>query len=127
MKSFHILFVFMAFLFVSLHLTLAQTHKDHLSEEENKELMEGLKEYDEVLQLSEEQKPEFEAITRKFVMQMKGLKDSDDSRFSKYQKVKSFQEAKNAAMKKLLSTEQYQPYLKKQEELQERLQARRKN
>ena len=75
---------------------------------------------------SEEQKPQFEEITKKYAKQMKAVKDSDGSRMSKYRKVKSIRKNKDAEMKRLLSKDQFNVYLEKQKEMRKKMKARRK-
>ena len=82
--------------------------------------------YAAALQLSETQKPKFEEITKKYAEQMIALKESDGSRMSKYKKLQSIHENKNAEMKSLLSKDQYKVYLEKQEERLKKMKERRK-
>ena len=78
------------------------------------------------LHLSEEQKPKFKEITKKYAKQMKAVKDSGARPMRKYRKVKSIREDKNAEMKSLLSQDQYKVYLEKQEEMTKKMKERRK-
>ena len=127
MKSFKVFSLFLALLFISANTVFAQEKATSLTDEQKEELAKNLEEYFIALNLSEEQKHEFETITKKYVEQMKAIKDSDDSRRSKYRKVKLIREKKNGEMKELLSKDQYKVYLDKQEEMQERMIERRKN
>jgi hypothetical protein len=86
-----------------------------LTNEEKAKLKLQLTEYFEELDLSEEQKPKFKEIVKKYALQMKTLKISDNRKFAKRRKFKSIKKSKNKEMKVLLNTEQYQVYKKKNE------------
>lgn len=81
--------------------------------EEKAKLKLQLTEYFEELDLSEEQKPKFKEIVKKYALQMKTLKISDNRKFAKRRKFKSIKKSKNKEMKVLLNTEQYQVYKEK--------------
>jgi len=84
-----------------------------LTNEEKAKLKLQLTEYFEELDLSEEQKPKFKEIVKKYALQMKTLKISDNRKFAKRRKFKSIKKSKNKEMKVLLNTEQYQVYKEK--------------
>lgn len=125
MKSLKILSLFLALFFISTNMIIAQSKGANLTEEQKEELKKNLEEYAAALNLSEEQKPQFEEITKKYADQMKVVKDSGGSRLSKFRKVKSIRKNKNKEMKKLLSKEQYEVYLDKQEEMQKKMKEKR--
>lgn len=84
-----------------------------LTNEEKAKLKLQLTEYFEELDLSEKQKPKFKEIVKKYALQMKTLKISDNRKFAKRRKFKSIKKSKNKEMKVLLNTEQYQVYKEK--------------
>jgi hypothetical protein len=84
-----------------------------LTNKEKAKLKLQLTEYFEELDLSEEQKPKFKEIVKKYALQMKTLKISDNRKFAKRRKFKSIKKSKNKEMKVLLNTEQYQVYKEK--------------
>ena len=126
MNSLKILFLFLALFLIGTNTTFAQSRGANLTEEQKEEVKKSLEEYAAVLHLSEEQKPKFEEITMKYAKQMNVVKDSGGSLMSKYQKVKSIRNNKDAEMKRLLSKDQYKAYLKKQEEMQKKMKKRRR-
>ena len=64
--------------------TIAFAQDRKFTEEQKEQIKEQLEQYYEKLDLSEDQKLEFEEITKKYALQMKTLKTSDKSRFAKY-------------------------------------------
>ena len=82
-------------------------------------------EYLERLELSEEQRPQYIEISKRYGEQLKQLKNSSKSRLSKYRAYKSIQKNKNAEMKSLLSKEQYKVYEEIQEEVQKKIKEKR--
>lgn len=84
-------------------------------EEIQKERLEKFKQF-EKLDLSEEQKPKFKEITKRYALQMKALKTSNKRKFAKYKEFKSIIDSKNKEMKALLSVEQYVVYEEIQKE-----------
>ncbi len=78
------------------------------------------------LDLSEDQKPQFREISRRYAEEMKAVRDGGGGKFQKFKKLKAIRENKNAEMKDLLSEEQYQVYLEKQEENQKKMKENRK-
>ena len=125
MKSLKILSLYFALFLLGANTGFAQSQATTLSDEQKEELAKNMEAYFEALNLSEEQKPEFEAITRKYAEQMKAVKDGGGAKLQKYKKVKSIQKNKNSEMEKLLSKDQYEVYLEKQEEMQKRMKERR--
>ena len=105
--------------------TFAQSRAANLTEEQKEEIMKSLEVYATALDLSDDQQPKFEEITKKYAKQTIAVKDSGERRISKYKKVKSIRKNKDAEMKTLLSKDQYKVYLGKQEEMKNRLKERR--
>ena len=118
--------LFLVVFLIGTNTTFAQSSVANLTEEQKELINKNLEEYAVTLNLSEEQKPKFEEITKKYAKQMKAVKDSGGRRISKYRKVKSIRASKNAEMKRLLSKDQYKVYLEKQEEMQKKMKKRRK-
>jgi len=107
--------------------TIAFAQDRKFTEEQKEQIKEQLEQYYEKLDLSEDQKLEFEEITKKYTLQMKTLKTSDKSRFAKYKEYKSIKDSKNKEMQTLLSTEQYKIYEKTQKEIQKKMKEKLKN
>ncbi|MDW7690216.1 hypothetical protein R9C00_24370 [Flammeovirgaceae bacterium SG7u.111] len=61
------------------------------------------------------------AINLKYAEAIEPLKDSEDSKVSKFQKLKSLSEDKNAEMEKVLTEDQFMAYLKMQEDMTKEL------
>ena len=125
MKVLKILSLFFALLLIGTNTTFAQSKTTNLTEEQKEELKKNLEVYAAALHLSEEQKPKFEEITKKYAKQMKAVKDSGGRRMSKYKKVKSIRKNKDAEMKKLLSKDEYKVYKEKQKEMKKQIKKRR--
>ena len=117
--------MFFALFLLGANTSFGQSKATTLTDEQKEELAKNMEEYFEALNLSEAQKPEFKAITEKYAKQMKAVKDSGGGKLQKYKKVKSIQKNKNSEMEKLLSKDQYEVYLEKQEEMQKRMKKRR--
>ena len=125
MKSLKIGFFFLATFLIGMSTSFAQATEASFTEEQKADMAQALESYYAVLALSEEQKGEFEAITKKYGKQMLAVKDSNIGKLQKYRKVKGIRSKKDAEMKKLLSKDQYQVYLDKQAELQKKMKAKR--
>ena len=89
------------------------TQQYKVYEENQKERLRKL-EYLKKLDLSNEQKPRFKEIIKKYALQIKTLKSSDKSKFAKYKEFKSIMNSKNKEMKVLLLEKQYIVYEKAQ-------------
>jgi hypothetical protein len=125
MKTLKISTLLFALFLMSTNFSFAQSPAADLTEEQKEELAKNIEEYFEALNLSEEQKPEFEAITKKYAEQMKAVKEGDGGKMQKYRKVKTIRNNKNAEMEALLSEDQYNIYLEKQEEMKEKMKENR--
>ncbi|MEM6800249.1 MAG: hypothetical protein AAF696_02535 [Bacteroidota bacterium] len=123
MKLFKMLSLMSALVLFSTNISLAQENEP--SAEQKTEMAKAMQEYVEALNLSDDQKPEFEAIMKKYLPKLKAVKDSGEGKFQMYKKVKAIRKDQNAEMEKLLSEKQYEAYLEKQEEMQERMKAKR--
>lgn len=124
MKVLKILSLFFALCLIAT-TTFAQSRTANLTEQQKEEIKKNVEEYATALHLSEEQKPKFEEITKKYAKQMKAVKDSGGRLMSKYRKVKSIRQNKDADMNSILSKDQYKIYLDKQEEMQKKMKERR--
>lgn len=69
------------------------------------------------LNLSEEQQPEFKKIAMKYMRQTQELKNSSESKKSKFKKNQELVSNRNKEMEILLSEKQYKSYLKLQKKL----------
>ena len=125
MKSLKVLSLFFALFFIGINTSYAQSKADNLTEEQKDDIKKNIEEYAAALNLSEDQKPKFEAITKKYAEQMKAVKDGGGRKLQKYKKVKSIRKNKDAEMKTLLSKDQYEVYLEKQEEMNKKIKERR--
>ena len=121
------LFLFFALFLIGTNTTFAQSRATNFTEKQKEEIKKNLEEYAAALDLSENQRPKFEEITKKYAKQMKAVKDSSGRPMSKFKKMKSIRKNKDAEMKTLLSNDQYKVYLNKQEEMQKKMKERRKN
>lgn len=93
----------------------AQT-KPKLSDEQKEEVIDQLKADKERLALTKEQEEPFMEITKKYLLQMKDLKESGADRREKFKMLKDLQKQKNGEMKALLNEKQYATYLDIQKE-----------
>ena len=125
MKSLKILSLCLGIFFLAAHNCLAQDQAAKMSDEQKAQMAQNMEAFFDVLDLSDEQKTEFKAISQKYAKQMISVRDSDSSKMSKYKKVKSIRKNRNAEMKKVLTEEQYDAYLVKQEEIQKKMRERR--
>ena len=80
-------------------------------------------EYLKQLNLTAEQTPKVRSIDSTFKAQVKPLKNSSESKLSKYQKLKSYRNERDKQMKAVLTKEQFKTY----KELQKEMKANRKN
>ena len=124
MKSSKKLWLFIALLLVGITDINAQTKRENLSDEQKEEIKKNVEEYAASLHLTEVQKTEFEAITKKYAKQMKAVRDDGGGKFKKYRKFKSIRKNKDKEMKQLLNPEQFKTYLEKQEERKKEMKAR---
>lgn len=112
---------------VALIGTTAMAQEKEFTEEQKAQMEAQLTMYFEKLNLSEEQKPKFEEITKKYGKQLMDLKESNKGRFAKYKEFKAINKNRNAEMKPLLSKEQYENYQDIQNKMQEKMKERNKN
>lgn len=79
----------------------------------------------EKLNLTESQKETFIKTSKRYANELKTLKNSSKSRFSKYRTYKDIQNRKNKEMKALLSSQQYKVYLEIQKDVQKKIKEQR--
>ena len=125
MKSSKIVSFFLALFVMGITLSFAQDNEVYLTQSQKEELTKNVEEFAVVLGLSEEQKTEFEAITKKYAGKMIEVKNGGGSKFKKYKKVKAIRADKDAEMEQLLSEEQFVLYAEKQAEMQKKMKAKR--
>lgn len=116
--------VFISIITLTFFASITTAQERTLTDEQKTKIKEHLKESFEILDLSEEQKLKFKEITKKYVFQMKTLKNSNQSKSKKIQEFKTIIEFKNKEMKELLSSEQYNVY---EETQKERIKAMKEN
>lgn len=105
--------------------SVAQEESTTSQENQEQEINKNLDEFAQLLSLTEEQKPQFKAISKKYLAKMMKVRDSDQGKIGKYKKVKSIRKKRNAEMKELLSEEQFKLYKEKQKELQKKMKENR--
>lgn len=115
----------LALVVVALIGTTAMAQEKEFTEEQKAQMEAQLTMYFEKLNLSEEQKPKFEEITKKYGKQLMDLKESNKGRLAKYKEFKGINENRNTEMKPLLSREQYDSYQELQEEMQQKIKEKR--
>jgi len=106
-----------------------KAQEKELSKEQKAQIQTQINTFSRDLDLTEDQLPKFEEITLRYGKEMIRLKESDQSRFSKYKAFKSLNKSKNEELSTLLSTKQLKTYLEIQEERQQKMRAqiRKKN
>ena len=119
--------VILAVLFALLISVLATAQESKKMDGVSDETRERIEKYFNELDLSEEQKPQFSEITRKYAVQMMEVKDNTvKSRYEKYKDIKNIQSKKDKEMQVLLNKDQYATYKEVQEEIREEFRARAK-
>ncbi|PCE63712.1 hypothetical protein B7P33_10575 [Sediminicola luteus] len=93
--------------------------QDKLKPKQKEAAKENLKQFMSDLNLSEDQKESYLAISKKYGEQLKSLKDSDAPKQEKLKEAQHIKTAKDTEMKNLLSDAQYQTYLKHKEDMRE--------
>jgi hypothetical protein len=85
-------------LLLGANISLSQAQPSELTEEQKEKLAQNMKKFVEVLNLTDEQRPEFEAITMKFAAQMMAERDGSSGKLQKYRKVKAIRNEKDSEM-----------------------------
>ena len=102
--------------------------QSRMTEEQKAEAKAKYEEYRKRLNLTDEQSEKVEEINLVFFEGLAELKNSDESRLSKYKKFKKLKSEKDGEMKKVLDDEQYKIYAEFQAEMKEEfMENRRKN
>ncbi len=125
MKSVKNFILFLAFFSLGTSFISAQSQATEVNDEQKEQMAQAMEEFFAALNLTEEQKAEFKAISSKYKEQMLAVRDSDMSNMKKYREVKAIRSARNAEMEELLTEKQYDIYLEKQEEMQQQMKERR--
>lgn len=73
------------------------------------------------------QATQYKAITMRYAMEMKKVKEDSGNKFSKYKKLMSIRKEKNAEIEDLLTESQYAQYLEIQEKRMEEVRKRSEN
>jgi len=120
MKAIQYLFLILLIGCSASNSTYAQQGQE-LTAEQKAELKQQLQAYANELNLSEEQKPEFEKITRDYFEGLKSLKNNGGSRRPRYKRYKSLKKTKKNSMKSLLSKDQYKVYKKRKGEREKKM------
>ncbi len=115
MKNSKLIFA-LSFLFILSFSGIQAQSKSKLTEEQKEAVLTQLKADKERLALTAEQEAPFMGITKKYTTMLKELKESEDDRMGKFQKLKEIQSKKNEEMKALLTESQYATYLEIQKE-----------
>lgn len=105
--------------------TIAQ--ESELTDEQKAQMQVQFEKHFKILGLSDGQIPKFQEITRKYSKQLMTLRDSDNSRFTKYKTYRSIIKNRNEEMKVVLSEKQFELYQEIQEELQKEMRERNSN
>ena len=112
--------------FITAVLFVAATVSSTASEQNAADL---LGEFQQQLNLNDQQLAEFKDINIAFAQQLQQLREKEQSRFSKIRSFKEISKNKDQQLKSLLSEEQYQDYLtlqkQKKTELKKTLKAQR--
>ncbi|MDJ1504883.1 hypothetical protein [Xanthocytophaga agilis] len=97
-----------------------------LTEEQKQELKARYEAYKEKLNLSDDQSVKVESINRTYFEQLATLRNSSDSKLSKYRKYKDIKSTRDGQMKAVLSKEQYKTYEAFQKEMKEEFKENRR-
>ena len=101
---------------LSLTAGLAQAGAIELNQTQKEEIEQKIKSAEVALNLSEAQKPQFAALSRKYGTKLIEVRDGDLAMLQKARMMKSINNERNAQMKLLLTEAQFATYLKIQEE-----------
>ncbi|NMM47689.1 Spy/CpxP family protein refolding chaperone [Marinigracilibium pacificum] len=71
----------------------------------------------ESLNLTEEQKPEFKNINEKYKAEIKSMRSSDLDKNEKHNRIKEIHLERDKELKALLTSDQYELYLKRKQEM----------
>ncbi|GLB50288.1 hypothetical protein [Neptunitalea lumnitzerae] len=96
------------------------------SEEDRELFRTEIQEKFQALELSDDQKVQFEEIQVKYFGQVEAIRASTDSRMSKMKSLKDIQKKKNAEVKEILTEAQYDSYLDIQKEVKKEMKSRYK-
>lgn len=126
MKSQIFFFLFCACILGQVNIINAQSEAPTMSEEQKANFKSKMQNFAQELDLTAEQQPAFTEIHKNYFSELRGLKESDMAKFSKYQKYKSIQSDKQKSVKKLLTKDQYKKYKKGWNEFEKAMKANAK-
>lgn len=89
------------------------------------ELKEAMQESIEKLALSPEQKTKFEEVSKKYVKEMKDVREPKEARLARKHKIKAIQDQKDAEMKNVLSATQFSNYLEMKKDFKNKIREKR--
>ena len=89
---------------------ILNAQKESLTNENKEKINQQFEEHFKELNLSDQQKSKYIQISKKYGLQIKSLKNSSQSKFNKYRKIKGIKKSKDKDMKALLNHEQYNLY-----------------
>ena len=107
MKTLINIFVIITSIFLS---AILNAQEGSLAYENKEKINQQFEEYFKELNLSDQQKSKYIQISKKYGLQMKFLKNSNESKFNKYRKIKVIKKSKDKDMKALLNNEQNNLY-----------------
>ena len=107
MKTLINIFVIITSIFLS---AILNAQEGSLTYENKEKISQQFEEHFKELNLSDQQKSKYIQISKKYGLQMKFLKNSNESKFNKYRKIKGIKKSKDKDMKALLNNEQYNLY-----------------
>lgn len=116
--SLKFLVIFTFFLF---NTTSSIAQDNQLSPKQNEMMKTQIEIYFDKLELTDEQKPKFEAIIKRYALQFVQLKESNEGRLSKYKTYKTLNENRIEDMKAILSKSQFEDYLVLQKQVQQQM------
>ncbi|TPV33285.1 hypothetical protein FJ651_09325 [Paucihalobacter ruber] len=113
-------------IFILISFSLAgQNHE--ITKEQKIQVEASIKKHFEKLELSEQQKPKFEAIIKRYAIQFIHLQESNQGRLSKYKTYKALSKKRNEEIQTILSISQFEKYVTLQKELQQKMMNKKMN
>lgn len=116
--SLKLLVIFTFFIF---NTTSSIAQDNQLSPKQNEMMKTQIEIYFDKLELTNDQKPKFEAIIKRYALQFVQLKESNEGRLSKYKTYKTLSKNRIEEMKAILSEGQFEDYLVLQKQVQQQM------
>lgn len=120
MKKIILRLLFIVFLSALSTATFAQSKS---TDDQKKEFLAKMKQYQAELKLSDEQQEKVKSINTTYFEGLVALKKSDDSKLAKFRQFKSIAETRNNGMKQVLDKEQYKKYQAIEQKIKSELQS----